>query len=121
MIGNRPVEPYIASHRYLELASSTKAQISPAADIEALPLRAFTLDQHWQRGGYSNSLYADTDAASLVWRDDYLRDRLPMLRFTDYRLLGDSAVLSAKSTPPLHAGLLNFGSTARCSKASGQV
>ena len=79
MISNRLAEPYIASHRVLELAARPAANILPVAGIEALPMRSFTLDQHWRRGGYYSSLHADTNAASIAWRDDYLRDRLPML------------------------------------------
>lgn len=79
MISNRPVEAYVAPHRFLEVRNGPLATLEAAVEVEALPLRPFTLAQHFQRGGFAGSLYADTDAASRQWRGSFLRDGLPLL------------------------------------------
>jgi predicted AAA+ superfamily ATPase len=51
-----------------------------ATATELLPnSRTFELDQHWLRGGYEGSLFADTDAASFEWRTGFLLSDLPNL------------------------------------------
>jgi predicted AAA+ superfamily ATPase len=52
---------------YFELAPLTLAETAPSG---------VTADAHWLRGGFPDSLRAPSDAASLRWREDFIRSYL---------------------------------------------
>lgn len=78
MISNLPRPPYIEAHRILELQSAaTLTQDDVQPEVAALPI--FTIQDHFERGGYPSSLFAPSPVASADWLDRFLRDDMPKL------------------------------------------
>jgi uncharacterized protein len=78
VISNRPPPARVEAYEFL--AARQAAFIQPDSAVEvAEPLRPFELADHFERGGFVDSLYATSIRRSEDWRDEYLRDRLPAL------------------------------------------
>jgi hypothetical protein len=97
--------------RYLELAPLDAGEVGQTR-----------LDNLWQRGGFPESLLADSDAASLRWRRDFIRTDLER----DIPLLGPripSETLRRLWTMLAHSqsGLLNAAGLARALAMDGKT
>lgn len=78
MISNRPPPARVEAYQFL--AARQEAFVQSDSMVEAAePLRPFELPDHFERGGFVDSLYAPSLRRSEEWRDDYLRDQLPEL------------------------------------------
>ena len=78
MIPNRRRQPYVESHRILELRTAATLVPDLHGENEAA-LRPFDMRQHFVRGGFEASLYAANDAVSADWLDRHLREDMPLL------------------------------------------
>lgn len=75
-----PEQDWLPSHRALD-----RRRLAPFPSIgvvEDVPMpfvRPFTLAQHFTRGGYAGSLHAGSALRARQWREQWLRDGLPLL------------------------------------------
>lgn len=71
---------WLPSHRVLDVRGiPTFPLIGAVEDVPTPFTRPFTLAQHFTRGGYAGSLHAGSAIRARQWREQWLRDGLPLL------------------------------------------
>lgn len=71
------IEPRVEVHDALRL--DIPSALTAVGELQAVALRAFTIEQCWSRGRFEASLFAPTEERSYVWRSGFIRDQLPLL------------------------------------------
>lgn len=79
MISDREPD-WLPSHNVLDVRGIPTSPLIGAVEDRPTPfVRRFTLAQHFTRGGYSGSLHAGSALRARQWREQWLRDGLPLL------------------------------------------
>lgn len=76
-LSNRKTPDRVEAWEYSQLSSISID--TPTTELTVEPRREFGLDDHWRRGGFVDSLFAETDRLSEQWRDDYIARHSPLL------------------------------------------
>lgn len=75
-----PEQDWLPSHGVLDgRVVPSFPLIGAVEDVPAPFVRPFTLAQHFTRGGYAGSLHAGSALRARQWREQWLRDGLPLL------------------------------------------
>jgi hypothetical protein len=78
VISNRPPPPRVEAYQYLEIRKAASVEVETETE-QIDVVRPFELIDHFERGGFVESLYASSIRRSEDWRDAYIREQLPTL------------------------------------------